>query len=54
MKVIKPEGVDDYPSATRYATDEHGDLEVFTGSDGDRPLHLYKRDRWLEVDVDGG
>lgn len=54
MKIHTPDGVSDFPSATRYATDEHNNLEVFTGSEGDRPLHLYRADRWLEVEVDGG
>lgn len=40
-----------FPDATRYCMDEHNNLDVMTGPDGDKPLSSFHRDHWDRVQV---
>ena len=42
----------EFPDATRFATDEHNNLELYMGRQGEKLIHLYRRDSWAQVEVD--
>jgi hypothetical protein len=47
-------GTVEFPSAIRYATDEHNNLELFTGSSGDQILGLFHAQEWERVEIVDG
>ena len=44
----------EFSDARRYSTDEHNNLEVWTGVQGDRLVALFHREHWLRVEVEDG
>jgi hypothetical protein len=40
-----------FPTATRVSTDEHNNLEIWSGDDGEDLLWLCAAERWSEVEV---
>ena len=40
--------------ATRYKTDEHNNLEVLTGRQGDKPVGLFNAPHWNRVLIEDG
>lgn len=38
-----------FDHATRYCTDEHNNLEVMSGKNGDKPLGLFNKEHWNRV-----
>lgn len=42
-----------FPEATRYKTDEHNNLEVLGGRNGDEPLAVFAESHWNRVVVEG-
>jgi hypothetical protein len=50
--VVRVEGdLLEIPDGTRYVTDEHNNLCIYTGRQGDRLTHLIHRDHWQGVEV---
>jgi len=41
----------EFDSATRYSTDEHNNLEVWSGVQGDRLIQLFASGAWRSVGV---
>lgn len=41
----------EFPDATRFATDEHNNLELWAGSKGEQLICVYRRDNWSRVEV---
>jgi hypothetical protein len=41
-----------YPRATRVSTDEHNNLEIWSGHDGDDLLYICATGQWIEVTVE--
>jgi hypothetical protein len=41
-----------FETARRVSTDEHNNLEVWAGDDGDELLYICAADRWFEVTVE--
>ena len=51
--VTREHGDFDFDDATRYVTDEHNNLEIMVGREGDRPVACFASDEWIVVSVDG-
>lgn len=44
----------EFADATRVSTDEHNNLEIWAGKQGDLLLALFHRDQWIRVEIDHG
>ena len=42
----------DFPDATRFSTDEHNNLAIWTGHAGDILVHLFSARLWRSVGAD--
>jgi len=42
----------DFDSATRFSTDEHNNLEIWVGPQGDKLVQLFASGVWRSVGVD--
>lgn len=41
-----------FAAASRFSTDEHNNLEIWTGAQGDRLLQVFNRTAWRSAGVD--
>lgn len=42
----------EFPDATRFSTDEHNNLEIWSGKQGDRLIQVFACGKWRNVGVD--
>ena len=54
ITVYTKDGETPFPDATRFATDEHNNLEIMAGRDGEASVHCFSNGYWLRVGVDDG
>lgn len=54
MIVYTKDGPVSLPEVTRYCTDEHNNLELMAGRDGETAMECFASGYWLRVGVDGG
>lgn len=54
MIFVEVDGGDvvDFADGSRFSTDEHNNLEIWTGDQGDRLLQVFARGAWRTVGVD--
>jgi hypothetical protein len=52
--VYTKDGPVSLPEVTRYCTDEHNNLELMAGRDGETAMECFASGYWLRVGVDGG
>ena len=42
----------EFDTATRFSTDEHNNLEIWVGPQGDKLVQVFAKDVWRTVEVD--
>jgi hypothetical protein len=50
--VRRADGEVSYPTASRVSTDEHNNLEIWSGVEGEDLLYICAAGQWLEVTVE--
>ncbi len=49
---VGEDDVVEFDSATRFATDEHNNLQIFAGREGDRLIQVFSHGYWVSVGAD--